>query len=99
MRILTDNIQIGHLALHRIGVDLTHVPAHVRLLDFADFQYPLALLCVRDDHAMVFGDYVTLDGENCLRVDAQPGNLCVFGTFKWCLNWGREWMRTPKVQI
>lgn len=74
--ILTDHIQIRHLALHWIGVNLAHVPSHVRLLDVAYLQYPLAFLGVRDHHAMVLRDDVRLYGENRLGIHTQPSNLC-----------------------
>lgn len=72
---LTDHIQIGNLTLHWIRIYLTHVPAHIRFLDISDFQYPSTFFGVRYNHSVIFGDYVTLDGEDCLSVDTQPCDL------------------------
>lgn len=72
---LTDHIQITHLALHRIGVNLTHVPAPVRLPDLFYVQIPRLVLAVSHSDPVVLSDHVTVDGEDGLRVHAQPCHL------------------------
>lgn len=72
---LTHNIQIAHLALHRIGVDLAHVVAAIRFTDVLQLQLPRFALGERDADAMVLSDDVILDGQNGLRTHAQPGDF------------------------
>lgn len=78
---LTDDVQVTHLRLHRIRVDLAHVPSLIGLLDFAYLQLPDFLLRVGDRNAMVLGDNVILNGQNRLCVDAQPSHLHQMETF------------------
>lgn len=72
---LTHNIQITHLALHRISVDLAHIVAAIRFAYVLQFQLPLLALVDRDTDAMVFRNDVILDGQNGLRFYAKPGDF------------------------
>ena len=72
---LTDNIEVAHLRLHRVGVDLAHVPSLVGLLHLANPQLPDLPLRVRDRNSMVLGDDMVLNRQNGLCVDAQPCHL------------------------
>lgn len=72
---LTDHFQEAYLTLHRVAVYLTHVPAPVRLLDVLDPQLPNTLLRETDSDAMILCNDVVLDGEDGLRVHAQPGDF------------------------
>lgn len=72
---LTHDIQEAYLIAHRVGIDLAHVPALVRLFDVLYPQHPLAALDVRYRHPVVLGDHVRLNRQNRLRVHPQPGDL------------------------
>lgn len=63
------------MALHRVGVDLTHVPALIALADVSYPQLPRFLFGVGDSDPLVFGDDVVLDGQDCLGINPQPRNL------------------------
>lgn len=56
-------------------VDLTHVPALVRLLHLTNSQLPDFLFRIEDGNAMIFGDDLTAYRENRLRIDTQPSDL------------------------
>ena len=60
---------------HRVGVDLTHVPAPVALLDAVEVEIPLVLPGPRQGDPGVAGDHVVVDGEDGLGVHPDPGNL------------------------
>lgn len=79
---LTDNIQVAHLRLHWISVDLTHVPALIRLFHVAYPQLPNLFFRVGDGNSMVFGDNMILNRQNCLCIDAQPRDLCKWKHFR-----------------
>lgn len=72
---LTHDVQEAYLIAHRVGIDLAHVPALVRLFDVLYTQHPLAALDVRYRHPVVLGDHVRLNRQNRLRVHPQPGDL------------------------
>ncbi len=57
----TDNVNVAHLADHRLRVDLAHVAAGVFLLDSADVQVPGALVVVGDGEAADPGHHLTVD--------------------------------------
>lgn len=72
---LTDDFQKSGLALHRVRVQLAHVPSLIGLPDVLDVQGPGPLVAVGDRDPMVLGDDVSGDGEDRLRVDSQPRYL------------------------
>lgn len=75
LHISTYNIQIPRLALHRIGVYLAHVPALIALPNISYPQLPGLFLRVQDSDALVFGDYMVLDRQDCLGVYSEPRHL------------------------
>ena len=60
---------------HGVGVDLTHVPATVALLDAVEVEVPLVLAGPGQGDPGVAGDHVVVDGEDGLGVHSNPGNL------------------------
>ena len=60
---------------HRVGVDLTHVPASVALLGTVQVEVPLVLPRPGQRDPGVPGDDVVVDGENGLSVHPDPGHL------------------------
>lgn len=68
--ILTDNIQIAHLAFHGIRINLTHVPAFIAFLDILNTHRPCLVLRVSDANALIFSNYMILYGQNGLSVNA-----------------------------
>lgn len=77
LHISTYNIQIPRLALHRIGVYLAHVPALIALPDISYPQLPGLLLRVQNSDALVFGDNMVLDRQDCLRIHPEPRHLWI----------------------
>ena len=60
---------------HRVGVDLTHIPAAVSLVHVLDVQVPGAMVVEGQGDARVLRYHVVVDRENCLRVHANPRHL------------------------
>ena len=60
---------------HGVGVDLTHVPASVALLDAVEVEVPLVLAWPGQGDPGVAGDHVVVDGEDGLGIHSNPGNL------------------------
>lgn len=88
-KLLTDDVQIADLILHRICVDLTHVPSLIGFLYVLYPEHPCSILHMRHGHAMILGDDVRLDWEDCLCVDFQPRNLSTEHNEE-----GSEWYQT-----
>lgn len=63
------------MALHRVGVDLAHVPALVRFLDVLDAQLPDALLGVGHGNPLALGNYQRFDRQDRLGVHPKPRDL------------------------
>lgn len=72
---LTDDVEVTDLTLHRVGVDLTHVPATIGLLHLLYMKKPGAVLAVAHAYPMVLRYHVTRYRQYRLRVDAQPCDL------------------------
>lgn len=72
---LTNDLKITRSVSHRVGVDLTHVPAAIHLLDVADVEVPGPVVVVGEGHPRVLGDDVMVDREDCLSVHPHPGHL------------------------
>lgn len=67
---LTHHLEVADLALHGISVDLTHVPAPIRLPYLSDVQVPCPVVTVRHADPVILRDHVTSDRQNGLRVYA-----------------------------
>lgn len=72
---LTNYIKISSLALHGIGIDLTHVPSTIRFSDLPYVKVPRTMIAVGHGDAMILRDHVTRDREDRLSVDSQPRHL------------------------
>ena len=72
---LTHNLHVARPVNHRVGVDLTHVPAPVALLGTVQVEVPLVLPRPGQRDPGVPGDDVVVDGENGLSVHPDPGHL------------------------
>jgi hypothetical protein len=72
---LTHYFQVADLTLHGVCVDLTHVPATVRLPYIPDLKVPGSMIAVRNTNSVVFSDHVCCYSENCLCVNSKPGHL------------------------
>ena len=73
---LVCNIQSDLLPVpHGVGVDLTHVPAPVTLLDAVEVEVPLVLAGPGERDPGVAGDHVVVDGEDGLGIHSNPSNL------------------------
>ena len=72
---LTHDIEVGELALHGVGVDLTHVVARVRPPGVPDLQPPDVAVWLRDPDPVILRDDVLAHGQHCLGVYPDPGNL------------------------
>ena len=73
--ILADDVEVSDLALHGVGVNLTHVIAAIGFSDVLNVQIPGPVLGVGDRNPVVLGDHVTVNGQYCLRVHPLPGDL------------------------
>ena len=73
--ILTHDIEEGELALHGVGVDLTHVVSGVCPPDVGDLQPPDIAVWLRDPDPVILGDDVLAHREHRLGVHPDPGNL------------------------
>lgn len=72
---LTDNVQETKLTLHRVRVDLTHVPSPVRLPQLLDVYMPRPVVRVRHANPVILGDHVVMNSQYGLRVYPQPCHL------------------------
>lgn len=70
-----DHTQVALLTPHGLGVDLTHVPASIRLLHVVQVQSPDLVVVVGEGDPLVSGDDVMVYGQNGLRVNPDPGHL------------------------
>jgi hypothetical protein len=73
--LLTDYLQVALLALHRVRVNLTHVPSPVGFSNFPDMKEPYTVIAVRHRYPMVFCYHVAMDGQYGLGVHSQPCDL------------------------
>ena len=73
--ILTHDIEVGELALHGVGVDLTHVVPGVSPPDVGDLQPPDVAVGLRDPDPVILGDDVFTHREHRLGVHPDPGDL------------------------
>lgn len=64
-----------HLALHGVGVDLTHVHASVLLVDILHVQVPRGVVTVWHGNTWVVGDHVVMYRLNRFRICLHPTNL------------------------
>ena len=76
--LLTHDIEVGQLALHGVGVDLTHVVPGVCPPDVGDLEPPDVAVRLRDLDPVVLGDHVFAHCEDCLGVHPDPGHLIMF---------------------
>lgn len=81
-RPLTDHLQVTQLTLHRVRVNLTHVPSSVGFLDVSDMKKPYPVIAVGDRDSMVLRDHVTVNGQYGLGVHPQPSDLKVKLNYK-----------------
>ncbi|CAH1969181.1 unnamed protein product [Acanthoscelides obtectus] len=72
---LQNNIPVASLALHRVCVNLTHVPPFIGFPNVFDVEMPDVLLTVRHTDPAVLSDYVIVDSQDCLGVHFQPSHL------------------------
>lgn len=73
--LLTDHLEITDLALHRICIYLTHVPAPIGFSHLPDVKEPRPVIAVRNRDPVILRDHVARYRQNSLRVDAQPCHL------------------------
>ncbi|KAJ4436916.1 hypothetical protein ANN_17048 [Periplaneta americana] len=69
------NSWVSLSATHRVGVDLTHVPASVSLVHVLDVQIPRAVVVIRQGNTGILCDHIVVYRQNSLRVDTNPGHL------------------------
>lgn len=67
----------AYLALHGIGVDLTHVGAPVLGLGVLDVERPRTEVVVRDGEPGIVRDDVLVDRQYRLGVRLDPGHLLI----------------------
>lgn len=67
---LTNDVQVGRLTLHRVSVELAHVPAPVALAHVVHVKEPDAAVAVVHRDAVVLCDHVGGDRQDRLRVHA-----------------------------
>lgn len=72
---LTDYFHVTDLALHRIRVDLTHVPPAVGLPHLFDVEEPRAPVAMRHPDPVILRDDVVRYRQDRLGVHPQPGDL------------------------
>jgi hypothetical protein len=72
---LTYYLQVPLLAGHRNGVDLTHVPSPVGLLDISEMQKPRPVVVECDGHPLVLGNNLVVNAEDGLSDHLDPGHL------------------------
>ena len=72
---LTYNVKVTNLTLHRVGVDLTHIPALIGLAHFPYVEVPSLELAVGHPDSVVLRDYVIMYRKNGLCVHSQPRHL------------------------
>lgn len=70
------------MALHRIGVNLTHVPTPVGLSNFFNVQVPRFVFAMGYAYPTVFRYNVIVNCQDCLCVDSQPSHLKQILTLK-----------------
>lgn len=84
----TDNLKIPLLGLHRISVDLAHVPATIDFPDIFDLQVPRAMVVESDGNAIVLRDHILMDRQNRLGIHVDPSYLETFGIIKFFAAFG-----------
>lgn len=72
---LTYNLEVTGLTLHRIGVNLAHVPSPVGFFHLSYVEEPRPVIAVRDCYSMILRDDVTGYRQYRLGVHAQPCHL------------------------
>lgn len=72
---LTYNLEVTGLTLHRIGVNLAHVPSPVGFFHLSYVEEPRPVIAVRHCYSMILRDDVTGYRQYRLGVHAQPCHL------------------------
>jgi len=60
--LLTDHLQETLLTLHRVCIDLTHVPSSIGFSDFSDMKKPYSMITMSNRDPMIFRNHVTMNG-------------------------------------
>lgn len=71
-------MDVSDLADHRLAIDLAHVPPGIFRLDVADVQTPRPLLVVAHAESAHSSHYLTVDRQDHLPVQMDPGDLIDF---------------------
>lgn len=74
---LTDHLQVTLLALHRVSVDLAHIPSSVGFSNFPDMEKPYPMVGVGYRDSMILRDHMTVDGQDSLGVHSEPSDLYI----------------------
>lgn len=72
---LTDDLEVGRVARHGLGVDLTHVPSPIGLPGLVDVKRPRAVSAVLHRYPVVLRYHVVRYRQYRLGVDSKPCDL------------------------
>lgn len=65
---LTNYIQVAHLTLHWVRVDLAHIPSPIRFPHVTYVQVPRPVFAVRHSDSVILGNNVAMDCQDRLCI-------------------------------
>lgn len=72
---LTYNLYVTLTTLHWIRIHLAHVPSAINFLNFLYMKIPRAVIIVRQRDSGILSNYILMNRQYSLRVDAHPCHL------------------------